>query len=388
MTLTEEFDQSLKAAERNFLANAIQFGASHIAPHAKKWEYSRCSPEKELRDAVAQGFASIELPLDLGGPGFSFGTKMRLAEELSKFDLAFTFALIQHHNALVRVAELPPSKEAKEILQKMLSGELIGCTAMSEPEAGSDFAALSTNAKKVDGGWILSGEKGWITNATIADVCLIYAQTDESMGYKGIACFVVLADQKGFIRQPAYDLHGAHAMGVGGFGLDQYFVPDHLLLYGPGAAFKTALHGVNRARVHVTAMNAGILESSMATAIQYGDKRKAFGKPLLDFQGLAWSLAEVATDIEAMRSLAYRGARLIMNGEDALEAAAIAKKFGNDRTLMGIAACMQAMGANGLRAEYPLARHLSAAKLLSYTDGTVEMMNERISTIIRKKYSE
>ena len=135
-------------------------------------------------------------------------------------------------------------------------------------------------------------------------------------------------------------------------------------------------------------MNAGILESSMTTAIQYGDKRKAFGKPLLDFQGLAWSLAEVATDIEAMRSLAYRGARLIINGEDALETAAIAKKFGNDRTLMGIAACMQAMGANGLRAEYPLARHLSAAKLLSYTDGTVEMMNERISTIIRKKYSE
>jgi alkylation response protein AidB-like acyl-CoA dehydrogenase len=388
MTLTQEFDQSLTALERDFLASAIQFGASNIAPNAKQWEYARCSPEKELRHAISKGFASIELNQTLGGPGFSFGTKMRLAEELSKFDLAFTFALIQHHNALVRVAELTPSKQATEILQKMISGELIGCTAMSEPQAGSDFASLSTTAKKVDGGWVLSGEKGWIANATIADVCLIYAQTDENLGYKGIACFVVLAGQKGFIRQPAYELHGAHAIGAGGFGLDQYFVADNLLLYGPGTAFKTALHGVNRARVHVTAMNAGILESSLATAISYGEKRMAFGKPLMDFQGLVWSLTDVATDIEAMRSLAYRGARLIMDGEDALEAAAIAKKFGNDRTLIGIAACMQAMGANGLKAEYPLARHLCAAKLLSYTDGTVEMMNERISTIIRKKHSE
>ena len=388
MTLSQEFDNLLSPQERDYLSSAKTLGADLIAPNAKDWEYARKSPVDSLRKAISAGFASIELPISFGGLGFSYGVKMRLAEELSKFDLAFTFALIQHHNALVRVADLPRSVQSQEIIKRMLVGELIGCTAMSEPQAGSDFGSLQTVAKKVQGGWLLTGEKGWITNATVADVYLTYAQTDVSLGYKGIACFVVLANQPGFIRQPGYELHGAHATGVGGFGLKDYFVPDEMVLYFPGTAFKIAMQGVNRARIHVTAMNAGIVESSLAIAMQYGGNRKAFGKSLLDFQGLAWSLASVAADLEAMRSLAYRGARLIMSGEDALESAALAKKFGNDRALGAVAACMQAMGANGLKAEYPLARHLSAAKLLTYTDGTVEMMNERISAVGRKRYSE
>ncbi|MBU3565215.1 acyl-CoA/acyl-ACP dehydrogenase [Polynucleobacter sp. MWH-HuK1] len=386
MTLTEEFDQSLLPGELILLESAKLFGATNISPNAKQWEYTRKFPIDELRQAIQRGFGSIELPQIFGGPGFSFGTKMRIAEELSKFDLAFTFALIQHHNALVRVAELSPSDHSRELIASMLTGDLIGCTAMSEPEAGSDFSSLKTVAKKVAGGWILNGKKGWITNATDANVCLTYAQTDTSLGSKGIACFVVLGDKEGFIRQAGYELHGAHAAGVGGYGLVDYFVPDALVLYAPGLAFKTALQGVNRARIHVTAMNAGMLESSLSIATQYGENRRAFGKSILEFQGLAWSLANVATSLEAMRSLAYRGARQIMRGEDALDSAAIAKKFGNEQTLSGVAACMQAMGANGLRAEYPLARHLAAAKLLSYTDGTVEMMNERISGAVKKRY--
>lgn len=386
MTLTEEFDQTLTSPERILLGSAIEFGNSFVSPNAKDWEYSRESPIDALRLAIKNGYASIELPVDFGGLGFSYGAKLRLAEELSRFDLAFTFALIQHHNALVRVSELPISKLSKEIIAGMLNGSLIGCTAMSEPEAGSDFPSIQTSAVKVPGGWMLSGEKGWIANASIANVCLTYAQTDISLGSKGIACFAVRDSEPGFIRQDRYELHGAHAAGVGGFKLENYFVPEELVLYAPGVAFKAALKGVNRARIHVTAMNAGILESSLSIAINYGANRKAFGKKLLDFQGLAWSLSNVATDLEAMRSLAYRGARQIMDGKEALETAAIAKKFSNDRTLIGVAACMQAMGANGLRAEYPLSRHLSAAKLLCYTDGTLEMMNQRISDVIRNKY--
>jgi alkylation response protein AidB-like acyl-CoA dehydrogenase len=158
-----------------------------------------------------------------------------------------------------------------------------------------------------------------------------------------------------------------------------------MVIYPPGEGFKAAMNGVNRARVHVSAMNAGLLDSSLSTALKYGQERKAFNSSLLDFQGLRWSLVDVATDLEALRLLTYRGARLIDAGEDAQEAAAMAKKFGSDRTLQGVAACIQAMGANGLRADYPLARHLAAAKLLTYTDGSTEMMNERIGHLLRKR---
>lgn len=385
MTVTEEFDHSLTPAEQQFIEKSRRFAETAIGPFAKEWEYARRPPVETLREACAEGFASVELPREFGGLGFSFAAKMRMAEEFSKHDLAFTFALIQHHNALVRIAESAPAATAREWVPRMLSGELIGCTAMSEPAAGSDFAAIGARARRVAGGWLLDGEKGWISNAAVAGICLTYAQTDPALGNQGIACFIVRADTPGFTRHPAYELHGAHAIGVGGWSMAECFVPDAMVIYGPGEGFKSAMQGVNRARVHVSAMNAGLLDSALTTALRYGAERHAFGAPLLDFQGLRWSLVDVATELEALRLLAYRGARLIDSGGDAQEAAAMAKKFGGDRALAGVAACIQAMGANGLRADFPLARHLAAAKLLAYTDGTTEMMTERIGHLLRKR---
>jgi alkylation response protein AidB-like acyl-CoA dehydrogenase len=387
MTPTEEFDATLPPDELAFLERVREFGARVVAPSAKEWEYDRSPPVKAFQAASLAGFAGVELAKELGGLGLSFSAKARMAEELSKHDVAFTFALIQHHNALVRIAESGQEDVRRGLLESMLTGDAIGCTAMSESSAGSDFSGLGTNARKVDGGWLLEGEKGWITNAAVADIFLTYAQTSPGSGAKGIACFIVTSDSPGFDRLPAYELHGAHAIGVGGFRMNNCFVPDEMLLYPPGAGFKAAMGGVNRARIHVTAMNAGLLDASLNAALRYGEQRKAFGKSLLEFQGLAWSLADVAMHLDAMRLLAYRGARMIDKGEDAQEAAAIAKKFGNEYALQGVAACMQAMGANGLRADHSLARHLHAAKLLAYTDGTIEMMNERIVHLMRKRAS-
>jgi alkylation response protein AidB-like acyl-CoA dehydrogenase len=385
MTLTEEFDAALPAPEQQFIERARHFAEASIGPYAKQWEYARGSPREALQSACREGFAAVELARESGGLGLIYSAKMRMAEEFSKHDLAFTFALMQQHNVIVRLAESAHQDVTQRLVAPMLEGELIGCTAMTEPAAGSDFAAIATRACKVAGGWLLDGEKAWISNASVADVCLTYAQTDPALGKEGIACFVVEANCDGFTRLPAYDLHGCHAIGVGGFALNACFVPDAMLLYPPGRGFKAAMQAVNRARVHVAAMNAGMLDASLAAALHYGAGHHAFRQPLLDFQGLRWSLVDVATDLEALRLLTYRGARLIDSGGDAQEAAAMAKKFGNDCALRGIAACIQAMGANGLRAEFPLSRHLAAAKLLCYTDGSTEMMNERIGHLLRKR---
>lgn len=388
MTLTEEFDSALPAAERAFIERCRRFAEISIGPHARQWEYARSSPRDALRAACVEGFAAVELERESGGLGLLYSAKMRMAEEFSKHDLAFTFALMQQHNVIVRLAESAAPAVAQRLVAPMLEGELIGCTAMTEPGAGSDFAAIATRARKVAGGWRLDGEKAWISNASVADVCLTYAQTDASLGKDGIACFVVEAGRDGFTRLPAYELHGCHAIGVGGFTLDDCFVPDDMLLYPPGQGFKAAMQAVNRARVHVAAMNAGMLDASLAAALRYGAEHQAFRQPLLDFQGLRWSLVDVATDLEALRLLTYRGARLIDAGADAQEAAAMAKKFGNDCASRGIAACVQAMGANGLLAGIPLSRHLAAAKLLCYTDGSTEMMNERIGHLLRKRATQ
>jgi alkylation response protein AidB-like acyl-CoA dehydrogenase len=234
------------------------------------------------------------------------------------------------------------------------------------------------SAVKVEGGWKLNGAKAWITNAAVAGLSVAYAQTDRTQGYRGIACFAIEADRPGFQRDKPFELHGGHAIGVGGFRLVDYVAPDEAVLHPPGQAFKAALAGINGARAYVAAMCCGMLQASLETAVRYTRQRKTFGQPVLDHQGVRWKLVDAATDLEAARLLTYRASRLIDEGGDAVLPAAYAKKFATEMALRRIADCIQAMGANGLRAEYPLARHLAGAKIAAYTDGSIEMMNERI----------
>ena len=175
--------------------------------------------------------------------------------------------------------------------------------------------------------------------------------------------------------------------GAGGFKLDRYFVADEDVLGGPGDGFKSAMSGVNGARVYVAAMCAGIVANALEKAVSYGAMRKAFGEPLLNHQGLKWSLADVATELEAMRTLTHSAGVLIEEGGDAVTRAAQAKKFATERAVSLIEACIQAMGANGLREEHGLGRHLISAKILGYTDGSIEMMNERIGAALQKEYA-
>jgi alkylation response protein AidB-like acyl-CoA dehydrogenase len=326
----------------------------------------------------ACGTQCRELATKHGGQGLSFSCKLRAFEEIARHDFAFAFALINHHNAVARFARDGQPAMVARLLPRMIAGEVIGCAGLSEPGVGSDFGGLQMAAKRADGGWILNGAKAWITNAAVAGLSVAYAQTDKAQGYRGIACFAIEADRPGFNREAPFELHGGHAIGVGGFRLVDYFAPDEAVLHPPGQAFKAALAGINGARAYVAAMCCGMLQASLETAVRYTRERKTFGQPVLDHQGVRWKLVDAATDLEAARLLTYRAARLIDEGGDAVLPAAYAKKFATEMALRRIADCIQAMGANGLRAEYPLARHLACAKIAAYTDGSIEMMNERI----------
>jgi len=371
-------DAVLTAAEREIIATARAFAERVVAPNAARWEWGRRYPLEAIREACAAGLNKIELAREYGGLGLSFTCKMRAFEEMARHDYAFAFALINVHNSTARFARDAPPTLRDRLLPAMLTGELIGCAGLTEPGAGSDFGAISTSARRVEGGWVLNGGKAWITNAAVAGLSIAYAQTDPAQGWRGIACFAIEASRAGFKRLPAFELHGGHAIGAGGFALEDYLAPDEALLHPPGRAFKSALAGINGARTYVAAMCCGMLEESLRVAVRYGSERRTFGRKLLDHQGLRWKLVDAATDLEAARLLTYRAARMIDEGADAVLPAAHAKKFATDMAVQRISDCIQAMGANGLRADYPLARHLAGAKIAAYTDGSIEMMNERI----------
>jgi alkylation response protein AidB-like acyl-CoA dehydrogenase len=375
-------DEILTREERAVVARAAAFAQEHVAPNAARWEWERRYPLETIKMACAAGLDTIELARQHGGQGLSFSCKLRVFEEIAKADFAFAFALINHHNACARFARDGQPSQVSRLLPRMIAGDLIGCAGLSEPGVGSDFGGLEMAARRVEGGWVLNGAKAWITNAAVAGLSVAYAQTDKAEGYRGIACFAIEAERPGFHREPPFALHGGHAIGVGGFRLVDYFALDESVLHPPGQAFKAALAGINGARTYVAAMCCGMLQASLETAVRYVQQRKTFGRPVLEHQGVRWKLVDAATDLEAARLLTYRAARLIDEGGDAVLAAAHAKKFATDMALQRIADCIQAMGANGLRAEYPLARHLAGAKIAAYTDGSIEMMNERIGVAL------
>lgn len=371
-------DEVLTPEERAVVARARKFAEEQVAGSAARWEWERRYPLEAIKAACAQGLHTIELAKKHGGQGLSFSCKLRAFEEIAKADFAFAFALINHHNACARFARDGQPAHVARLLPRMIAGELIGCAGLSEPGVGSDFGGLEMTAERVEGGWKVNGAKAWITNAAVAGLSVAYAQTDRSQGYRGIICLAIEAERPGFHREAPFELHGGHAIGVGGFQLVDYIAPDEAVLHPPGKAFKAALAGINGARAYVAAMCCGMLQASLETAVRYTQQRKTFGRPVIEHQGVRWRLVDAATDLEAARLLTYRAARLIDEGADAVMPAAHAKKFATEMAVRRIADCIQAMGANGLRAEYPLARHLAGAKIAAYTDGSIEMMNERI----------
>lgn len=375
--IVAEFDAELTSDERELIGRAQQFAVEVIAPQSAVWERTAQYPIVETRAACEIGLAAIEVPKELGGLGMSFAAKLRVCEELAAVDFGFAFSLVNHHNATLRVAE-HGSKRSAELLPFMLDGELLGGTALTEPGHGSDLANLTTSAERTSGGWVLDGTKAWTTNGAVGKVFITLAQTDRDAGARGLATFLVEARPVGFRRGPAYNLLGALAIGVGEFRLAQYWTPDESLMSAPGEAFSSSLASINAARCYVAAMCAGMLEASIRRALERTKSRVAFGQPVIEFQGLRWSLVDAQTDLAALRLLTYRAARLIARGEPAEQAAAQAKKFAGDRTLLHIAACLQAMGAEGLHSRHPLARHMAAAKIACFTDGSTEMMNERL----------
>jgi alkylation response protein AidB-like acyl-CoA dehydrogenase len=382
MLLAEELP--LNAAEASLLELARDFSRREVAPNAARWERERAYPRETIRAAAALGLTRIQVPAAQGGLDLRFRAKLRVVEEIARDDFGFAFALVNTHNAASRLARDGTDGQRARYLEGLLRGELIGAVALTEPAAGSDFSAIRTRAERTAGGWRLNGEKAWLTNGAAVDVMVVYAQTDPAAGSRGIAAFVVDAKHEGFERGAPYAMSGAHASGASGLKLIDYFAADDDLFYAPGAAFKTALSSITGARIYVAAMCCGMVEEALALALIRARSRSTFGEPLIKRQGLRWMLADAATDLEAARLLSYRATRLLEEGADAVLAAAHAKKFATRMAERRLPQCMQVLGAEGLLEARPIGRHIAAARVAHYTDGTTEIQNERIAAYLER----
>ncbi len=351
-----------------------EFLEKHVVPFASQWESEQLMPREIFKIAGTYGLTGLIVPTGSGGMGLGVVELSDVLKEIAAVDMACAFSLIVHNN-LARSIAVNGSDQLKEMfLPGMLSGERIGGFLLTEPQGGSDAAAITTTATLKGDHYIVTGEKAWVSNGTRADVLSVYAQTEQ-----GMLALIIPANLPGVCRGDKYSLLGGHALGTTGFIFDKVKVPIENVLITQGNGLRAALEGIDLARITVAAMCCGMLEASLHYAIDFAGSRKFKGESVTDLQGNQWRVADIATELAAASALT-REAAIAHEGPDSSSVlAAKAKKFATTVALRRIADCMQLMGASGLQQEHPLARHLACAKMAEYLDGTTEIQNVVIS---------
>lgn len=369
------------SSERAIIAEAQRYVDAYIRPNAAQWNRDRQVPIAAFERAAAIGLTGLEVPAARGGGGFSFSTKAAIAELIAEADFGIAMAIINTQNLAKKLADHSDAQMVAPWLKELLTGTRIGCTALTEPGAGSDFGAITTRAHRRADGWVLNGEKAWITNAAVADSFAVYAQTKEIGDISGVAAFLVDGRRAGFERGPPSDLIDLRTICSGSFRLVDYVARDDEMFAPPGQAFKSIMRSINGARIYVAAMCCGMLRSSIAVVDAYGRSRKTFGKSLHDHQGWRWCLAEAVSDLAAIKALVDAAAAQVDAGADTQLIAAQTKIAATRAAERHIPRLAHLMGAEGLNFDNVIGRHIVGVRLAGLVDGSTEMLLERVAKL-------
>jgi butyryl-CoA dehydrogenase len=328
------------------------------------------------------GLMGIELPESVGGAG---GTAMMIVlavEELSKVDASAAIQ-VDVQNTLVEypIATYGTEAQRQQYLSR-LTTNTVGAYALSEPGSGSDAFGLATRATKVDGGWRLSGAKAWITNGAEAEIFVVFATTDPALGYKGITAFVVEKGTEGFSIGRKEDKLGIRASSTTALHFDNAFVPDANLLGEVGKGYKIAIDTLNVGRIGIGAQMIGVAGGALAAATAYLKERKQFGKPLAEFQGIQFQVAQAATELEAARLMVYNAARLKDAGQDIAREGAMAKLYSSQVAERVTSLCVELFGGYGYTKEYPVEKFYRDAKIGTIYEGTSNMQLQTIAKAV------
>ncbi|HEY8486368.1 MAG TPA: acyl-CoA dehydrogenase family protein, partial [Limnochordales bacterium] len=290
---------------------ARSLAEKRIAPRAAQYDRTGEFPWDVVQLFREQGFFALAVPEAYGGAGGGLLTLALVIEEVARADA--TAALILAVQSLSPLPLLLGGSEAQKQrwLPSLAAGEALGAFALTEPEAGSDAAALRCRAKRTDGGWVLEGTKRFITHGNVADLLMVFAQTDPERGHRGIACFVVPRESPGVVVSRLEEKMGLRASPTAELVFDGCFVPDEHRVGEVGEGFRIAMATLARSRPAIAAQALGIAQGALDYAVAYMKQRRQFGRYLAEFQGLQFMVADMATQVEAARQLLYYACRLI-----------------------------------------------------------------------------
>ena len=366
--------------QADHLAQVRAFAATALAPAAAGWTQGGAPDPALFRAAADLGLFGIELPVDAGGLGLDFAHKAAVCATLAAVDFGFAMSIVNTHNAALRLHLSAPALAARH-LPGLLSGQVAACTALTEPGAGTDVAALQTRATQGPDGWVISGQKDWIINARHAGLSIVFAKCGTGDDGAAIGAFLVDLTAPGATRHATEGGFAQESMGTGGFTLDAVTLPPEALILPAGTAFRAILSEINGARAYVAAMCCGMLGAAITTVADYGQHRLSFGRPLMDHQAWRLALAQAQTDLAATRALTDRAVAAIPDDPAAQLLAAQAKVHAVQTCQHHLPALLHAMGAEGLRPAHGLTRHIAAVQSAALTDGAIAPLLERVARL-------
>jgi acyl-CoA dehydrogenase len=363
--MTEE-QLMLQKMIRNFAETEI----APFIPNIEKGQFPRHLIEK----MGSLGLMGIPIPSEYGGSGMDFTSYILTIHEIAKISPVLAVILSVHTSVGTNpILYFGTEEQKQKYIPKLAKGKYIGAFCLTEPNAGSDAANLSTRAVKEGNEYIITGSKIFITNGGEADVYIVFAKTNPSLGTKGITAFIAEKDSPGFIigkNERKMGLNGSKTVQITFDGLR---IPEQNRLGQEGDGFKIAMSNLDAGRIGIAAQALGIAEGAFLKARNYANERQQFGKPIIKNQGVSFKLADMATKIEAAKLLVYHAAHLKEAGSPCTKEASMAKMFASNTAMEVTCEAIQIFGGYGYTKEYEVERYFRDAKITQIYEGTNEI---------------
>ncbi|MFF4407271.1 acyl-CoA dehydrogenase family protein [Streptoverticillium reticulum] len=354
---------------RDLIALVRELVQREIKPRAAEEEDAGQFPREVFRLLSASGLLALPYAEEFGGGAQPYEVYLQVLEELAAARLTVGLGVSVHTLACHALAGYGTKEQQAEHLPAMLGGGLLGAYCLSEPSSGSDAASLRTRATRDGDTWTIEGTKAWITHGGIADFCTVLARTGGE-GAHGITAFLVPGDAPGLTAAAPERKMGMKGSPTAQLHFDGVRVPDARRIGDEGQGFAIALSALDSGRLGIAACAVGVAQAALDEALAFVEQRRQFGRPLADFQGLRFMLADMATQIEAGRSLYLAAARLRDQGLPFSKQAAMAKLFCTDAAMQVTTDAVQLMGGYGYTADFPAERYMREAKVLQIVEGT------------------
>ena len=363
-------DRELPTPEASdLLALTREIADAELAPKAAEYEREERFPREVFRILGEAGLLGLPFGVDVGGGGQPYEVYLQVVEELAARWASVALGISVHTLSCLPIDRFGTEAQRRDLLPEMVGGQLLGAYCLSEAHAGSDPAAMRASAKGSDDGWVANGEKAWVTHGGQADFYATFLRTPED-GERGISCFHLTPDLPGFGAGRPEEKMGLTGSTTAVIRLDDVPIPADRLVGERGRGLSIALAALDSGRLGVSAVAVGLAQSALDLAVRYAGEREAFGRPIVEHQGVAFLLADMAAAVESARAMYLVAARRRDAGKPYSRQASIAKLVATDAAMKVTTDAVQVLGGAGYTRDHPAERYMREAKVMQIFEGT------------------